>query len=107
MISRHWKGLAKPEEAENYIEHLRDDTFPKLSKIDGFIDASILSRPTQKGIEFLIVTRWRSIHAIKAFAGEAATVAVVPSIVQEMMVDYEHEVVHYEIKEVFAGTESQ
>jgi len=99
MISRHWKGVAKPGEADNYIRHLKTDTFPKLSEIDGFVSASILTRAADEGTEFLIVTEWESIEAIKAFAGEKEDVAVVPQVVQAMMIDYDRNVRHYEIEE--------
>jgi len=102
MISRHWKGVAKPEEADRYIRHLQDDTFPKLAKIDGFIRVSILRRSTAEGTEFLIVTTWRSLEAIRQFAGESAQTAVVPPKVQAMMVDYDREVAHYEIVQEYA-----
>ncbi|MBI4964050.1 MAG: antibiotic biosynthesis monooxygenase [Desulfomonile tiedjei] len=101
MISRHWKGVAKPGQADNYIHHLKTDTFPKLLGIDGFVKASILTRPVEQGTEFLIVTEWESIEAIKAFAGEKADVAVVPQVVQDMMVDYDRQVRHYEITETY------
>jgi hypothetical protein len=58
MISRQWGGLAHPNRAKDYVEHLRRETFPALRKIPGFVDASILSRPSGAGIEFVIVTRW-------------------------------------------------
>jgi heme-degrading monooxygenase HmoA len=103
MISRHWKGVAKPEEADHYIHHLRNDTFPGLARMNGFIGASILRRSTGKGIEFLVVTTWRSIEAIRQFAGESVDVAVVPSVVQAMMVAYDREVVHYEIVEEYSA----
>jgi len=99
VISRHWKGVAKPGQADNYIRHLRTDTFPKLSGIDGFVRASILTRPVDEGTEFLIVTEWESIDSIKAFAGEQADVAVVPPVVQAMMIDYDRTVRHYEVAE--------
>jgi heme-degrading monooxygenase HmoA len=99
MISRHWKGVAKPEEADHYIHHLRNDTFPKLARIDGFIRASILRRSIAEGTEFLVVTTWQSIEAIRQFAGETVHIAVVPPEVQAMMVDYDREVAHYEIVE--------
>jgi len=97
MISRHWKGIAKPGEAGNYIHHLKKDTFPQLSTIDGFVKASILTRTVEQGTEFLIVTEWESLDAIRAFAGEQVSVAVVPPVVQTMMVEYDTEVRHYEI----------
>ena len=103
VISRHWKGIARLEEADNYIDHLQNETFPSLSKLDGFIGASILRRTTEKGAEFLIVTKWRSMEAIRQFAGGTAHVAVVPAVVQEMMIEYDREVTHYEVIENSAG----
>jgi heme-degrading monooxygenase HmoA len=64
MISRHWRGLAKREEADNYIRHLEDETFPQLARLAGFISATVLRRPVPQGTEFLIVTTWESIDAI-------------------------------------------
>jgi len=102
IISRHWRGVAKLEEADNYIHHLRSDTFPKLARIDGFIKASILRRPIGEGTEFLIVTTWQSLEAIRKFAGESVNTAVVPLSVQAMMVEYDREVLHYEIVEEYS-----
>jgi len=102
VISRHWRGVAKPEEADRYIHHLQNDTFPKLAKIGGFIKASILRRSTVEGTEFLIVTTWESIEAIRQFTGESVHIAVVPPEVQAMMVEYDREVSHYEIVEEYS-----
>jgi heme-degrading monooxygenase HmoA len=101
-VSRHWRGIAKPEEADHYIHHLRNDTFPRLAGIDGFIKASILRRPLGKGTEFLIVTTWQSIEAVCRFAGESASTAVVPPSVQAMMVEFDREVAHYEVVEEYS-----
>lgn len=101
MIARHWKGIAKREQAENYIEHLQHDTFRKLANIDGFLYAAILQREVSQGIEFLIVTHWQNMQAVQEFAGQDAQVAVVPQNVQEMMVEYDQEVMHYEIANEF------
>lgn len=97
MISRHWKGIAKHEEADNYVKHLENDTFPKIRKINGYLTASILKRKVEQGTEFLIITAWESIEAIQAFAGDEAEVAVVPPMVQNMMIKYDRKVIHYEV----------
>ena len=97
MIERHWKGTAKPGEDKNYISHLLEDTFPQLSAMKGFVRASILNRPVDGGTEFLIVTVWESIEAIKQFAGETPETAVVPYVVQQMMVGYDNTALHYEV----------
>ena len=44
MISRHWKGTAKPGLAVRYISHLQQETFPQLAALPGFVRASILRR---------------------------------------------------------------
>jgi heme-degrading monooxygenase HmoA len=97
LISRNWRGLVLSEEADNYILHLRQETFPQLARIAGFVSASILRRETARGVEFLIQTLWESMDAIRQFAGESVQVAVVPPVAQAMMIEYDREVVHYEI----------
>jgi heme-degrading monooxygenase HmoA len=97
MISRHWRGLAKAEFAQAYVEHLQTETFPAIRKLRGFVGAEILRRDVPKGVEFLVVTRWASMDSIRAFAGDEVDTAVVPAKVDAMMVDYERVVRHYEV----------
>jgi len=99
MISRHWCALARREQAQNYIEHLRRETFPALRELAGFVDASILSRQVEEGVEFLIVTRWESLAAIRRFAGEDLEAAVVPATVAAMMLNYERRARHFDVVE--------
>lgn len=99
MISRQWRGLAKPGSAETYVEHLRSETFPAIQRLPGFVSASILRRVVPHGVEFLIVTQWASIESIRGFAGSNAETAVVPERVRTMMIEYDHTVRHYEVVE--------
>jgi heme-degrading monooxygenase HmoA len=97
MISRHWRGVVKTEASDDYINHLLKNTFPQLAQIPGFVSASILRRSTAPGVEFVILTTWHSMEAIRQFADEPADVAVVPPVAQAMMVEYDKKVAHYEI----------
>ncbi|THU32457.1 hypothetical protein FAM09_27070 [Niastella caeni] len=106
MITRNWTGVVKPERTNDYIAHLQNDTFKKLSTIKGFVNASILQRVVTDGIEFLVVTYWENMDAIREFAGDAADIAVVPKIAQEMMVRYDPVVRHYEELFTLAAVES-
>lgn len=99
MISRQWRGLARMDQAQNYISHLRSETFPALQQIHGFVDASILSRQLLDGIEFLVVTRWQSLEAIARFAGSDPEVAVVPDSVAKMMIEFDERARHFEVAE--------
>jgi len=99
MISRQWRGLARPERARDYEEHLRTETFPALHRLSGFEGASILRRSVADGVEFLIVTEWASLESIRAFAGANVETAVVPENVIAMMIEYDRVVRHYEVVE--------
>ena len=99
MISRQWRGLAHASRAGDYIEHLRQVTFPQVRRIAGFVDASILQRNLDPGVEVLVVTRWASMAAIREFAGNNAVGAVVPLEVRAMMIEYDKTVRHYEVIE--------
>jgi heme-degrading monooxygenase HmoA len=97
MISRHWTGICRRDRADAYIHHLRSETFPLLTTIDGFVRASILKRDVERGTEFEIVTVWESLDAIKSFAGEDAEAAVVPLVAQAMMVEFDARALHFEV----------
>jgi heme-degrading monooxygenase HmoA len=97
MVSRHWTGTAKKERAEEYILHFQNDTFKQLETIAGFVSAQILKREVKEGIEFLVITNWQSIDAIRQFAGDQTDTAVVPQLVQDIMTRYDQKVRHYEV----------
>jgi heme-degrading monooxygenase HmoA len=99
MITRQWRGLARSTQAQNYVQHLRRETFPALRSLPGFVDASILSRPVQGGVEFVVLTRWQSVEAVRAFAGADPEAAVVPAEVAAMMVDFDQRATHFEVVE--------
>jgi len=102
MISRHWRGIARHGQADSYASHLRRETFPGLAAISGFVRASILRREVEEGTEFQIVTVWESWEAIRAFAGADPEEAVVPAVVQAMMLHYDRRVVHYEVTDTYS-----
>jgi heme-degrading monooxygenase HmoA len=99
VISRQWRGLAQPDQAQNYLKHLRTETFPTVRKLPGFVSTSVLSRRLENGIEFLIVTQWESLDAIAQFAGADLEAAVVPAKATAMMIEYDRRVRHFEVIE--------
>ena len=96
-VVRQWKGVVKPGLADEYIRHLQRETLPALARLDGFITSTILRRELEGGTEFQVTTLWRSLDAIKAFAGDDVTRAVVPPAAQALMVRYDERAIHYEI----------
>jgi len=100
MVSRHWTGWIKHEEADNYEQYLAKHLLPELALIDDFAGIIIYKRMDNSAVEFLVVTNWLSMDAIKKFAGTNPSVAVVGEEAKKMMVRYDKEVRHYEIKTI-------
>ena len=97
MIMRHWSGATTKENAKAYLDHLRQDTFPKLKGIEGFVEAQVLSRDHDGDVEFIVLTKWRSMEAIHKFAGENPNVAVVPDAARAVLKSYDTKVRHYNV----------
>jgi heme-degrading monooxygenase HmoA len=99
MIIREWRGRASRERAEAYPEHFRRVVLPELRGIPGFITATLSHRDNGGQIEYLVLTRWQSLDAIRAFAGEAIDKAVVEPGAVAALIDYDDFVRHYEVVE--------
>ena len=97
MIARVWRGIAVPEKAKNYIEHLQQTVLPELYQIDGFRGAYVLRRELNKGVEFTVQTLWESMDAIRKFAGENVEAAVVAPAARPLFREFDSTATHYEI----------
>ena len=74
MISRHWRGVTRTADADRYISHLEEDTFPQLGRIAGFVSATLLRRPVAAGCDPLDQRlRRRGLHVDEGDAGALRT----------------------------------
>ncbi len=99
MIIREWRGRASVARAEAYPAHFRTNVLPELARIPGFLGASLDRRRLDDTIEFLVLTRWRSIDAIGGFAGSEIEEAVVEPGAIAALVDFDSRARHYEVVE--------
>jgi len=95
-IVRTWSGVAAAADAEAYLTHLQRDTIPSLRRLDGFEGIRVLRRAVEDRVEFVVMTTWSSLDAIRAFAGDELAVAVVPAAAQSLLLSFDPEVEHYE-----------
>jgi heme-degrading monooxygenase HmoA len=98
MIARLWRGRASREGAEAYRRHALETVFPHLKQIVGHAAAFLLTRTVGDHVEILVETHWRSMEAIRAFAGPDPERAVVEPEAQAVLTDYDPVVVHYSIE---------
>jgi heme-degrading monooxygenase HmoA len=99
MIVRVWRGWAMPEKYGDYPEHFRKAVLPELRATPGFLGAVLMQRRQDGEIEFRVETRWASLDAIRAFAGEALDRAVVEPGAVAALVRFEETVSHFEVLE--------
>jgi heme-degrading monooxygenase HmoA len=97
VIERVWRGIAKTEQAAQYLQHLEQETFPKIRRLKGYINARVLRRDLDDRVEFLVITTWASMEAITDFAGKDVETAVVPPDAKAALIEYDNHVTHYEV----------
>lgn len=97
MIARIWRGSALPEKADDYMKHLEMSVLPELREIDGFQGIQLMRNNSSKAVEFIVLTFWESMDAIRKFAREDAEVAVVAPAAQAMFREYDPRVKHFEV----------
>jgi heme-degrading monooxygenase HmoA len=97
VIARVWTARTTSAQAPAYAAHLRTRVLPKLHALDGYAGASLLRRDADGESELIVVTRWRSMDAVRAFAGDDAEAAVVEDEAAAVLSGYDARVRHYEI----------
>jgi heme-degrading monooxygenase HmoA len=96
VISRFWRGWTTSNNADAYEELLRTEILPGIHRIDGYKGAYLLRRDVEDGVEFVTLTFWESMDAVRAFAGEDYEVAVVPPEARALLSRFDQMSAHYE-----------
>jgi heme-degrading monooxygenase HmoA len=97
MIARLWSAQATPAQAPAYADHLRTHVLPTLSKVDGYAGAMLLERNLSDAVEIIVITWWRSLDAIRGFAGTDLEGAVVANEAASLLTHFDNRVRHYEV----------
>jgi heme-degrading monooxygenase HmoA len=98
MIARMWHGWTKPNDADTYENLLREEMFPSMGPIDGFEGAYLLRRAPGEEVEFVTITLFTSLDAVRRFAGEDYETAVLHPEAIELLSHHDPKSVHYEIR---------
>ena len=98
-IARLWRGVADTAAgARAYEDHVTAKVLPSLAAIPGYRGAKVLKRTSERGeVEFLVMTLWDSMEAIRRFAGDHPESAVVEPEAREVLSDYDDFVRHYDV----------
>jgi lactoylglutathione lyase len=99
MIVRIWRGWTAPEDADDYVAYLQATGIRAYRATPGNRAAFILRRTDGERTEFVTLTFWSSLEAVKAFAGEDVEQAVFYPEDDRFLVDRETTVTHFELFE--------
>lgn len=97
MTLRMWRGRASAGRAGQYVQHATGTVFPKLRKVEGHRGAYLLRRAINGAVEFVVLTLWESMDAVRRFAGAHAERAVVEPEAQAILSEFDEFVTHFEI----------
>jgi heme-degrading monooxygenase HmoA len=99
MIIREWRGRTPRSRIAEYPNHFRTNVVPELRNVPGFLGATLSKTEDGERVEFVVLTRWKSMAAVRAFAGADADRAVVEPGAVAALSDYDRTVRHYEVIE--------
>ena len=97
MIARVWTAKTTAAQVSVYANHLRHNVLATLREVDGYAGAKLLEHEACDGVEFVVITFWQSLDAIRRFARPELEQAVVSEEIIPLLVEYDQRVRHYEV----------
>lgn len=96
MIARIWHGWTEPRNADAYHQLLQSTILPGIHRVKGYRGAHLLRRDVDGEVEFITITMWENMEAVREFAGPERAHAVVPPEAQKLLKRYDPASVHYD-----------
>lgn len=94
MVLRVWRGYTAPENADRYEAMLRDTILPGIHRIPGYRGAYLARRDDEQQAEFMTLTLWESMDAVRAFSGDGR--AVIHDAARPLFISFDEYSVHYD-----------
>jgi heme-degrading monooxygenase HmoA len=100
VIARVWRGRTSTSKADEYETYLNQSGVSKIRATPGNLGVYVLRRKDNEKTEFVVMSLWESVDAIKKFAGADYQKAVILPRDREYLLEVEPNVVHYEVARV-------
>jgi heme-degrading monooxygenase HmoA len=97
LIARLWTGTVQRADADEYADHIRATGFRAYGQTAGNRGAWLLRRDEGDRTEFLALSLWDSIDAVRAFAGDEVEAAVLYPEDERYLVEGSSSVRHYDV----------
>ena len=96
-IVRHWSARASEAQLPKYLEHFSKSVLPELRLVNGFLGVTVSVHHGANEAEIFVETTWRSLEAIRGFAGPDLETAVVAPEAAALLTSFDRRVRHSEI----------
>jgi len=96
-ILRRWTARTTEAQLRKYLDHFSQNVVPELRRVPGYFGANLSLRRLKSEIEIIVETIWRSLDAIRAFAGSDLEAAVVSEDAATLLTTFDRRVLHSEI----------
>ena len=97
MIARLWHGWTKVENADTYERLVATQVLPSFEPLRGYKGAYLLREDRESETEFVTLTLFEDLQAVRRFAGEDYETAVVPAKARQLLVRFDERSKYYEI----------
>lgn len=95
MIVRTWRGSTSLADAERYFEYLKRTGVKQYRRTPGNAGVLVLRREVDGRAEFLPLSLWESMEAVRTFAGADPRQAVFYPEDEHYLVEFDRHVDHY------------
>ena len=97
MIVRTWRGATRAADAAAYAEYIRRTGIAEYESTPGNRGTLMLHRVDGERAEFLILSWWDSLDAIRGFAGDDVAIAVFYPEDDRFLIERDLEAFHWTI----------
>lgn len=96
VVGRFWRGVTASEDADRYLEYLKETGVRECTATEGNLGALVLRRVEGEKAEFLFLSFWEDMEAIERFAGPNPARAVYFPMDSDFLDEMSPGVEHYQ-----------
>jgi heme-degrading monooxygenase HmoA len=74
MVLRVWRGYTAPQDADTYEVMLGETILPGIHRVEGYRGAYLARLDGDHEVEFLTITLWESMDAVRVFSTDGGAV---------------------------------
>lgn len=84
------------DDLSDWVETFRARVLPNMRAVDGFHNVTFLARRDEDPCHVVVLTKWRDMTAVVAFAGEQAAKTVLPDFMARFFKTHDAKATFYD-----------